>query len=266
MTTSLYAFAAICLYLAGAGWWALDAARADATPRPAIVALCTGALLLHALVLHAKIVTGAGLDLGFWNALALMSWAMALVAVAVSVLRPLGPIAVVLLPFAAFALGLEQLLPARRLLPDAIGPGLHMHILLSVGAWGLLALAALQTLALAVQERLLRAHRPLPAMHLPPLQVMERLLIQLLVLGFFLLSLSLATGFIFVRDVLAQHLAHKTVFSLSAWLLFGTVLTGHWLRGWRGRALVGWVLAGFGCLLLAYFGSKLVLELILQRV
>jgi ABC-type uncharacterized transport system permease subunit len=95
---------------------------------------------------------------------------------------------------------------------------------------------------------------------------MEDLLIQILVGGFFLLSLSLATGFMFVSDLLSQHLAHKTVFSVLAWLIFALVLAGRWARGWRGPRLVRLTLGGFVLLLLAYFGSKFVLELILHRV
>jgi ABC-type uncharacterized transport system permease subunit len=196
-----------------------------------------------------------------------MGWVMALMVVAAATVRPLDPLAVVLLPAAAVALLLEVLLPSQRMLPDSVTAGLHIHIVLSIGAYALLAIAAVQAIVLALQHRLLHGRHPAPALRmLPPLQTMERLLIQLLALGFFLLSLSLATGFIFVRDVFAQHLAHKTVFAVLAWLLFGVVLAGRWLRGWRGGRLLGWVLGGFACLALAYFGTKLVLELILHRV
>ena len=81
-----------------------------------------------------------------------------------------------------------------------------------------------------------------------------------------MLSLSLATGLMFLYDIFTQHLAHKTVFSIVAWIIFGILLWGHWSKGWRGKMLINWTIGGFVCLVLAYFGSKLVLEIILKRV
>ena len=69
----------------------------------------------------------------------------------------------------------------------------------------------------------------------------------------------------FVADMLAQHLAHKTVLSVIAWLIFGVLLWGRWRHGWRDRTAVRLSLAGFMVLGLAYFGSKLVLEVVLER-
>jgi ABC-type uncharacterized transport system permease subunit len=83
--------------------------------------------------------------------------------------------------------------------------------------------------------------------------------------GFVLLTLALISGFAFLDDMFAQHLVHKTVLSTLAWLIFGGLLIGRFRYGWRGRTAITWTLSGFGVLILAYFGSKAVLELILQR-
>jgi len=270
MNSLLLALPAISIYLLTAAWWGAHALRAPgelAAARPKLIACATAALLLHGTVLYQTIMIDAGLNLGFWNALSLMGWTVALMVTVAASLRPLDALAVVLLPAAAVSLALALIFPGQHILPEGETAGLRIHVVLSIGAHGLLAIAAAQAVVLAIQHRLLHGRQPAPALRmLPPLQSMEQLLMQLLALGFFLLSLSLATGFIFVSDVLAQHLAHKTVFAVLAWLLFGTVLAGRWLRGWRGRRLLGWVLGGFGCLLLAYFGTKLVLELVLHRV
>jgi ABC-type uncharacterized transport system permease subunit len=109
----------------------------------------------------------------------------------------------------------------------------------------------------------LRHHRPGGLLRaLPPLAVMETLLFQTLGLGFALLSLALFSGLIFIQDMFAQHLAHKTVLSIFAWLVFAVLLWGRWRFGWRGRTAIRWTLGGFALLVLAYFGSKFVLELI----
>ena len=84
--------------------------------------------------------------------------------------------------------------------------------------------------------------------------------------GFVLLTATLLTGVLFVQDLFAQHLVHKTVLSVLSWLLFGGLLLGRWRRGWRGRIAVRWTLSAMALLVLAFFGSKAVLELVLHRV
>ena len=83
--------------------------------------------------------------------------------------------------------------------------------------------------------------------------------------GIILLTLSIASGLIFLDNFFAQHLAHKTVLSLLAWIIFTTLLVGRYRFGWRGMRAVRWTLGGCGLLVLAYFGSKFVLEVVLNR-
>ena len=80
-----------------------------------------------------------------------------------------------------------------------------------------------------------------------------------------LLTIAIVSGVIFIDDIFAQSLVHKTVLTIVAWLLFSGLLWGHYQLGWRSRTAVRLTLAGFLVLMLAFFGSKLVLELILQR-
>ena len=140
------------------------------------------------------------------------------------------------------------------------------HILASIIAFSLLNIAALQALLLAFQDQQLKSHPPKRfAQSLPSLQTMESLLFQMLSAGVLFLSISLVSGFVFIEDLFAQHLVHKTVLSISAWLLFSGLLLGRWRYGWRGQIALYWTLSGFLLLMLAYFGSKFVLELILHR-
>lgn len=224
------------------------------------------ALILHALVLYHFIHTTQGLNLGFFNALSLVTWMIGLFVLVGAFTSPLENLTIILYPVAALCLLLQITLPSSRIVPASTPAGLQAHILLSICAYSLLGVAALQALVLALQERQLRRKHPGTIMRaLPPLQVMENLLFQLITIGFFLLSLSLATGFMFLHDPFAQHLVHKTVLSLLAWLTFAVLLWGRWARGWRGQTAIRWTLGGFACLMLAYFGSKLALELILHR-
>ncbi|PPD25360.1 MAG: hypothetical protein CTY22_09015 [Methylomonas sp.] len=141
-----------------------------------------------------------------------------------------------------------------------------VHILSSMIAFSLLNIAALQAILLAVQDQQLRRHQPRRLMlALPPLQAMEALLFQMIGAGVLFLTGSLVSGFLFIEDLFAQHLVHKTVLSIMAWLIFSGLLLGRLRYGWRGRTASQWTLIGFVLLLFAYFGSKLVLELILKK-
>lgn len=94
---------------------------------------------------------------------------------------------------------------------------------------------------------------------------MEVMLFELLFVGVVLLTLSIISGFLFVDDIFAQSLVHKTLLTMLAWVLFSVLLWGHHKLGWRSQIAVRLTLAGFAALMLAFFGSKLVLELVLQR-
>jgi len=271
MPSSILSAIAIGIYALTGLWlvrhlFVLKTAPSD---RKARVILFAGlGLIFHAAVLYQNIFPGQGLHMGFYNTLSLMSWVILLLVILIAVIRPAENLTVIFLPVTAVSMLLELAFNVehRVILVDSSAIGLRLHILLSIGAYALLCIAAVQSLVLALQEYQLRHKHPVQAMRLlPPMQTMEELLVQLLAIGFFLLSLSLATGLVFVHDIMQQHLAHKTVLSILAWLLFGVVLLGRWLRGWRGRTLIRWILGGFILLMLAYFGSKLVLELILQR-
>jgi len=144
----------------------------------------------------------------------------------------------------------------------------HMtaHIFTSVIAFGVLSVAAVYALFIALIDHLLRQHKLNKLVQtLPALDTLEALLFYLIKIGLAILTVSLVTGLVYVDDLFGQHLAHKTILSIFAWLVFALLLWGRWKRGWRGRVAVRMTLAGIALLLLSYFGSKLVLEIILER-
>jgi ABC-type uncharacterized transport system permease subunit len=96
---------------------------------------------------------------------------------------------------------------------------------------------------------------------------MESLLFRIIGLGFFLLTLTLISGMLFSEQIFHQALKfnHKNIFTIISWVIFGSLLIGRVQYGWRGRTAIRWTLTGFGVLLLAYVGSKFVLEVLLNR-
>lgn len=259
MALPLFAIMAILLYaLAAAGCLQELLGQRGVVRRIAIPAGTAG-LLLHALALYRAGVTAAGITLNLVNATSLLVWVSALLATAGVRLQPIGSLRILLYPAAAFSLLPVLTFPAKAVtLPAYLPLGTRIHLSLSILALGLLVLAGLQALLLAVQERGLHTRQPLRVLQLlPPLQAMENLLFQVIVAGFFVLSLSLVTGLMFPRDLSSSPLAQKTLLSLLAWLIFGVLLWGRWLRGWRGQRAATWTLGGCAVLTLAYFGSKL---------
>ena len=117
-----------------------------------------------------------------------------------------------------------------------------------------------------VQDRRLRAAKLSPVNRLfAPLEKTERVLYGVATVGIILLALSVILGITFVENLFAQHLVHKTVLSLLALVVFGVLLAGRHFRGWRGRRAVYLYLGGFALLCLAYFGSRVILEVLLNR-
>jgi ABC-type uncharacterized transport system permease subunit len=100
-----------------------------------------------------------------------------------------------------------------------------------------------------------------------PLLTLERLTFRFADAGFVLLTATLAAGWWFGESLYgtAWQWSHKTVFSTLAWAVFAALLVGRHRFGWRGRTAVRVLYTGAGLLLLAYVGSRFVLEVVLGR-
>ena len=269
---SLFAFtvAAIVLYLLTSAALTMRLASAESGPqinRAAVLVLGFSAVILHAVVLYPDLMTGDGLNLGFFNAASLIALLTIVVLLLAALKQPVENLGIPLLPIAAATVALASWAPGQKTTITSGAWQLELHILFSVLAYSLFALAAVQAVLLAIQDRHLRNRHPGGFIRaLPPLEIMEQLLFQMIGTGFVLLSAALLTGIVFLEDIFAQRLAHKTFLSIAAWSIFGILLWGRWKFGWRGRKAIRWTLSGFGLLILAYFGSKLVLEIILGGV
>lgn len=259
---------AVVFYLAAALYEGLYLLRRS-RPRPSrrgFFALAAIAVLAHGWSAFNIIITPHGIDLGFYRVLSLIFWFVCLAGLLNNLRRPLESVLALLFPLAAASIIISGALRGPDTHLPTPGPGVLSHIILSILAYSLFALGALQAVVLALQERELKHRRFGGVLNaLPPLQTMEAMLFELLWAGFILLSLSIVSGAIYIENLFAQHLAHKTVFSLISWLVFAILLWGHRRQGWRGHTAVRWTLVGFSLLVVGYFGSKFVLEFILHR-
>ena len=222
-------------------------------------------MLAHAALLYPHVVTLYGLNFNLFNIISLISLFFLFFYVIFSLYRPIVSLGILAAPTALVGMivGYIGRAPYRPI--TDISVGLEAHILLSLAAYCVLLMAALQALFLRLQIRELK-HQSIHRFwvnKLPSLQSMESLLFDMLLVGFVLLSIALGIGFVYVEDLMAQHLAHKTVFSVLSWLLFGALLLGNWRAGWRGKRAANMPIYAFILLAIGFVGSKFVLEMLL---
>lgn len=246
-----------------AAWPAADDRR---LPAPALVA----GWLLHAVLLVMDIGGWGreqpGARLGFGPVLSLTVWLVLAVHTVESRFVPL--------PAVRRSLGLAGALvvPLAWAFPGAVHPPSNawapVHWVLGVGSYALFGAAVLHATMLDAAERQLRrrgaaasvvAGGPMTGL---PLLKLERITFRFVEVGFGVLTLTLLLG---ARTAGSWQWNHKTVFAFLAWAVFATLLAGRQWWGWRGRRATRWLYAGSALLLLAYVGSRFVLEVLLGR-
>lgn len=249
-------------------WQAQGRGEENTLSRGAIGHLVLFPLLLHAYLLAQDVFAGGGFNLSMTNALSLIVWMTLLVYSAARFFYPLGGLQALVLPLAALSVLLPEFFPAAHQLQNT---GLFIfkaHIAAAMLAYSLFTIAMLHAVLISqVEKRLHRATLPRVLQNLPPLMTMETLLFRMIGVGFALLTVTLFSGMIFSEEIFgkAWQFNHKALFGLVSWGVFAVLLWGHYYYGWRGRTAVRWTVSGFLFLVLAYLGSKFVLEVLLHR-
>ncbi len=220
---------------------------------------------LHTWLLLPAIVTNEGLNFNVFNVVSLTCLFLLLFFLLFSLFRSIISLAILAAPTAFMGLTIGFFAKAPYQPISEISTGLKAHILISIAAYSLLLMSSVQAVIVHLQIRELKhqTYNRLWVSKLPPLQTMEQLLFDMLLFGFILLSTALLMGAVYVDNLLSQHLAHKTAFSLLSWVIFANLIYGHWRYGWRGRKAANFTISGFALLALGFIGSKVVLELFL---
>ena len=263
MSESLIPLLAAVTYLIAAGGL-VRSLREGNTRSRAVLWLALPAIVLHAATHAIGWSHLHGPDLHFFAALSLVGLGMAAFSTLAAGTQRMEALGVVIYPFAGVLVLLYHF--AGHGHTENLDWRLQLHAWLALLAYAALAVAALIAVMLWFQERALRRrHLGGWLRALPPLVQLEALLFRSLAASFVLLTLALITGVMFVENLLAQHLWHKTVLSFLSWLVLGVLLFGRWRFGWRGPRAVKLTLTSMLLLLLAYFGSKFVLEMLLKQ-
>ncbi len=225
-------------------------------------------LLLHGALLTQNVFAGGGFDFGIANAVSLIIWLTLLVYWVSRFFYPVGGLQALVLPLAALAVLLPGVSPSVHQLANTDLFAFKAHITVAMLAYSLFTIAMLHAVLISqVEKRLHHANLPRVLQGLPPLLTMETLLFRMIGIGFLLLTLTLASGVLFSEEIFGKvwQLNHKVLFGFISWAVFAALLWGHHFHGWRGRMAVRWTVGGFALLLMAYLGSKFVLEVLLQR-
>jgi ABC-type uncharacterized transport system permease subunit len=223
---------------------------------------------LHGALLYLQIFGRAELRFGFAQALSVMMWLVVALYWIESLFYSLDGMEPLVLPLAAIAAPLPAFFPGLASeAAYAQAAEFKLHLALAMIAYSLFVIALLHATLMAVAERQLHLKSTLTVMNLPPLLTLEKLLFRVIAAAFVFLTLTLATGIAFSESIFGRPLRadHKTVFALLSWITFGLLLSGRRLYGWRGRTALRWTLTGFVLLILAYVGSRFVLEVVLGR-
>jgi ABC-type uncharacterized transport system permease subunit len=234
-------------------------------------ALIALGLAIHGWLLYQDIFGGdfgSGFNLGFFNALSLIFWLTVLVYWFANLKHQLQSLQAFVLPPAALFALLPALTSTNHFIPQAAQPLFIAHIGIALLAYSLFTFAALHALLMTIAERSLH-NKPtlikLPSF--PPLMVMEGLLFRVITIGFVLLTFTLISGMLFSEEIFGKPMqfTHKVVFSFASWIIYGWLLFGRHQYGWRGKKAINLTLIGFVLLLLAYVGSKFILQVLLGR-
>ncbi|MHA6848617.1 inner membrane protein YpjD [Ralstonia syzygii] len=235
-----------------------------------------GALAAHGVLLHETIFPATSMKFGFAYALSAMLWLGVGIYWIESLFFSLVGLGLLVMPVALVGSLLPLAFPGAQILGYAASPLFKLHFAIANVAYGLFTLAAFHAiLMLAAERRLHTINRPAESGRLgrwldllPPLLTLEKLLFRLIGAGFVLLTLTIVSGMLFSEQLFGRafHVDHKTVFAILSWAMFGGILIGRRFYGWRGRVALRWVMTAFATLMLAYVGSRFVLEVILHRV
>ncbi len=252
-------FASLLYLYASSLIWRKIQSHASVDVRLQVIQLAVIATILHAYALSATLWTDYGINFQIGNVLSFIAVLGSAILLITNINKSTETLGIFIYPLAA----LTTLIPLAIHTENPLSLEIGSHVLISVSAYSIMGIATAQAVLYAIQERRFRTKQLSRLMQaLPPLQVMENTLIQLVLIGFIFLSFALLSGLFFIEDIFAQHLIHKTFFAILSWLVYATFLFGHFKYGWRGQTAARYTIWAYILLILSYVGTQIALRLL----
>ncbi|MGY0154837.1 cytochrome C assembly family protein [Edwardsiella tarda] len=259
----VFAITAMIAYLLSLGLIVPGLARNNRTYRRLALTFASGALLCHAVALYQRIFdVTAGQNLSLLNMGSSVSLLICLVMTVVASRDRGWFLLPIVYSFALINLGLASFVPGEFITHLEATPSLLVHIGLALFSYATLIIAALYAFQLAWMDYLLKNKKLTLSADMPPLMSIERKMFHITQVGVVLLTLTLITGMLYMEHLFDAENMHKALLSVLAWIVYVTLLWGHYRRGWRGRPVVWCSLAGALLLTLAYFGSRIMMGVV----
>jgi len=257
MTILISSIVAIFFYFAAGILQGLQLCRRLNGYRKVIFISAFLAISVHSILLYHWIDIGSGQNLAFFNVLSQVAWLISLILILISLLKPVVNLGVIIFPLTGLTIIFALIFPGYHVINTSAHPKELIHILLSFLATSILCIAGAQALLLALQERLLRRHKPTDLMQalmqaIPPLETMESLLFQMIALGVVLLTMVLISAALFFHPLFGGDLLQHTLLAIAAWVVFVILLAGRVLFGWRGRTAIRGTFGGVLMLVVVY--------------
>lgn len=262
-------YAALGFHFWRTRWREVDKPLVALPMQPWERAAIAAALVLQGAGLYDGLFSAGGMRFSFSYALSLMLWLAVLIYWLESFHARMDGLQPMVLPLAAVCSLLTAVFPQAHVVAYANAWGFRLHFIAAMLAYSLFTLSALHAVFMGFAERKLHQRAMTRSLaSLPPILTMEAVLFRMIVIAFVLLTIALGSGSLFSEAIFgkAMVLDHKTVFAFISWGIFAALLVGRRVYGWRGRIALRWTLAGFMVLLLAYIGSRFVVEVILGRL
>ncbi|GKT12466.1 MAG: hypothetical protein ISEC1_P1444 [Thiomicrorhabdus sp.] len=237
--------------------WRKIQGRTTADIRPKVIKVAFAAMIIHAFALSTTLWGENTINFNMGNGLSLVALLGGIILLITCINKTTETLGIFIYPLAALTTLLPQAFDTSTPLPFVLGS----HVLISIAAYSIMGIATAQAILYGVQERRFRTKKLSSLMKaLPPLQVMENTLIQLVLIGFIFLSFALISGFFFIEDIFAQHLIHKTFFAILSWFAYGIFLFGHFQYGWRGQKAARYTIWAYFLLILSFIGTQIILS------
>jgi ABC-type uncharacterized transport system permease subunit len=257
---TLLIIACIICYLSGTGLQISRITGRLSNTYPILLILSIVAFAIHGILLYHWIDLQLGQNLSVFNLLSFAVWLVILFTLIMSMRHPVENLFILIFPLAVISMMLVWLFPEQHVINMQGQTSQIVHIFSAAGSFAVVCSAALQAILLAIQNYFLRhQHASGLIARLPPLEIMQRLLFQIIWVGFFLLTWVLISSFFAFDDLFKPPLLQKTIMTLFSWMVFAVLLFGKHVFGWRGKKVLYYTLTGFGLLIVIYFGSQVVL-------